>query len=173
MGGTFPALKGAGKKSGCCDIIWRLIKIMKMVDISKKETQYREATAVGLIRLKKETIQLIKNKMIEKGDPISASSISAMIGAKKTPELLPFTHNIELASVETSFEILEDCIKVIVTVKAIAKTGVEMEALVATAVALLNIWDMVKKYEKNEEGQYPFTEITQIKVLNKQKIPLE
>ncbi|MEM1761006.1 MAG: cyclic pyranopterin monophosphate synthase MoaC, partial [Desulfurococcaceae archaeon] len=71
--------------------------------------------------------------------------------------------------VDVKFNVEDDGVKVYVKVKTTAKTGVEMEALVGVAVALLNVWDMVKKYEKDEKGGYPYTEITEIKVLEKIK----
>lgn len=141
----------------------------KMVDISEKESVYREAMATGFIKLKKETLELMKSGRVEKGDVFSVSTISSIIGVKKTPELLPLTHNIPITNVDTRYEFEEDGIRVYVTVRSVSKTGVEMEALVGVASALLNIWDMVKKYEKDENGQYPTTEIREIKVVKKIK----
>lgn len=142
---------------------------VKMVDVSSKPEVFREATAEGFIKLKKETLRLIKEGLIEKGDVFSASSITAIMAVKKTPELLPMTHNIPITHVSTAYEILDDGVKVTVTVKTAARTGVEMEALTGVAVALLNIWDMVKKYEKDEFGQYPETCINYIRVSKKTK----
>ncbi|NAY89324.1 MAG: cyclic pyranopterin monophosphate synthase MoaC [Desulfurococcales archaeon] len=142
---------------------------VKMIDIGEKEEVYREATAVGRIRLKKETIKIIKEGKVEKGDVIATATIAAMLAVKKTPEILPLTHNIPITSVDVRFEFEEDLVTVYVTVKAYAKTGVEMEALNGASSALLNIWDMVKKYEKDEHGQYPMTAIEEIKVLEKVK----
>ncbi|MFP3268603.1 MAG: cyclic pyranopterin monophosphate synthase MoaC [Desulfurococcales archaeon] len=142
---------------------------VKMIDIGEKEEVYREATAVGRIRLKKETIKIIKEGKVEKGDVIATATIAAILAVKKTPEILPLTHNIPITSVDVRFEFEEDLVTVYVTVKAYAKTGVEMEALNGASSALLNIWDMVKKYEKDEHGQYPMTAIEEIKVLEKVK----
>ncbi len=142
---------------------------VKMVDISSKPEVFREATAEGFIKLKKETIELIKKGMVEKGDVLSVSSTAAILAVKKTPEILPLTHNIPITHVSTDYEILEEGIKVRVTVRTTAKTGVEMEALVGVSIALLNIWDMVKKYEKDERGQYPTTKIEYVKVVEKVK----
>ncbi|RLE55804.1 MAG: cyclic pyranopterin monophosphate synthase MoaC [Thermoprotei archaeon] len=144
---------------------------VKMVDISSKEVTYREAIAEGRIRLRPSTLELIKKGQVEKGDVISVAKIAAILAAKKTSELVPLCHPIPITSVDTDIEIREETCEVVVRcrVKAIAKTGVEMEALVATAMALIAIWDMVKKYEKDESGQYPYTEITSIRVLEKQK----
>jgi len=142
---------------------------VKMVDISSKPEVFREATAEGFIRLKKETVELIKKGMVEKGDVLSVSSTAALLAVKKTPEILPLTHNIPITYVFTGYEILDEGVKARVTVRTTAKTGVEMEALVGVSIALLNIWDMVKKYEKDERGQYPTTKIEYIKVLEKVK----
>ncbi|QOR93931.1 cyclic pyranopterin monophosphate synthase MoaC [Thermosphaera chiliense] len=142
-----------------------------MVDVSGKPDSQREAVATGFIKLKKSTIELIKSGKIEKGNVLDVSSVSAILGVKKTPELLPLTHNIPISNVKVDFNIEEEGIRVYVTVKTTAKTGVEMEALVGATAALLNIWDMVKKYEKDEKGQYPETVITDVRVLSKVKTP--
>ncbi len=143
---------------------------MSMIDISGKDNVYREAVAEGVIRLKPETIEKIRRGEVEKGDVLTISRIVAINGVKKTPELLPLCHNILLTHIDVQYEFLEnDKLKVIVTVKSIGKTGVEMEALTGVSLALLNIWDMVKKYEKNDEGQYPNTWIEYIRVKYKIK----
>jgi cyclic pyranopterin phosphate synthase len=143
-----------------------------MVDVSGKPDSQREAVATGFIKLKKSTIELIRSGKIEKGNVLDVSSVSAILGVKKTTELLPLTHNIPISNVKVDFNIEEEGIRVYVTVKTTAKTGVEMEALMGATAALLNIWDMVKKYEKDEKGQYPDTVITDVRVLSKVKTPL-
>ncbi len=141
-----------------------------MVDITNKKTIYREAVAEGVIRLKPETIKRIKEGTVEKGDVLTVSSIVAIQAVKKTPELIPLCHNILITNVKTEYEFIdEDKIRVRVRVKTTAKTGVEMEALMGVSLALLNIWDMVKKYEKDEKGQYPETWIEYIRVVEKIK----
>jgi cyclic pyranopterin phosphate synthase len=140
-----------------------------MVDISKKENVYREAIAEGFIRLRKETVELIRRDAIEKGDVITVSKIAGILAAKKVSELLPLCHTIPLTYVDIDLKLLDDGIKVTTVVRTNAQTGVEMEALTATSIALLNIWDMVKKYEKDEMGQYPETVITNIRVVRKYK----
>ena len=142
-----------------------------MVDVSGKPDSQREAVATGFIKLKKSTIELIRSGKIEKGNVLDVSSVSAILGVKKTTELLPLTHNIPISNVKVDFNIEEEGIRVYVTVKTTAKTGVEMEALMGATAALLNIWDMVKKYEKDEKGQYPETVITDVRVLSKVKTP--
>ena len=140
-----------------------------MVDITKKDIIYREATAIGRIKLKKETIERIMRGEIEKGDVISASKLVAIMAVKRTPELLPLCHPIQITGVNVDIYPIQNGLEVKVTVKATAKTGVEMEALAGVSAALLNIWDMVKKYEKDENGQYPHTEIYSIRVISKIK----
>lgn len=141
-----------------------------MVDITGKPKVFREATATGKIRLKPETIKLIKSGKIEKGDPIYTAKIAGTLAAKETSILIPFCHPLPLTNVNVGIEIQDNStVKVSSTVKTEAQTGVEMEALVATAMSLLTIWDMVKQYEKDAEGQYPFTVIEDIRVVKKVK----
>jgi len=143
---------------------------MSMVDITKKPIVYREAVAEGVIRLRKETVERIRNNRVEKGDVLTVSKIAAINAVKNTPYLIPLCHNIPITHVIVDFSYIDDeRIKAIVKVRTTAKTGVEMEALVGVAMALLNIWDMVKKYEKDEKGQYPFTAIEYIRVISKVK----
>lgn len=143
---------------------------MTMIDISKKRCVIREATAKGNIILKSNTIKLIKNKQIIKGDPIYAAKIAAILAAKKTSEIIPLCHPLPLENIIIEISIAtENSIQVSSTVKTTAQTGVEMEALTATSIGLLTIWDMVKQYEKNIEGQYPTTKIEEIIVVRKYK----
>jgi cyclic pyranopterin phosphate synthase len=141
-----------------------------MVDISEKPEVFREAKAIGTIRLRDETIRLIKDGKIAKGDPFYTAKIAGILAAKKTSALIPLCHPLPLTSVEVEVEILDKSrVQVTSTVKTKAQTGVEMEALVAAATGLLTIWDMVKQYEKDAEGQYPATAIENIRVVKKVK----
>ncbi|AAY80268.1 molybdenum cofactor biosynthesis protein C [Sulfolobus acidocaldarius DSM 639] len=140
-----------------------------MIDISGKDIVLREAIAEGFIKLKKDTIEKITKREIEKGDVIATAKVAGILAAKKTHELLPMCHPIPLEYINVEIEIENDGLKVVSTVRAHYRTGVEMEALTATSIALLTIWDMVKKYEKDEEGQYPLTEISKIRVVSKIK----
>lgn len=143
---------------------------MSMVDISEKPEVFREAKAIGTIRLRDETIRLIKDGKIAKGDPFYTAKIAGILAAKKTSALIPLCHPLPLTSVEVDVEILDESrVQVTSTVKTKAQTGVEMEALVAAATGLLTIWDMVKQYEKDAEGQYPATAIENIRVVKKVK----
>ena len=143
---------------------------MAMVDISDKPEIFREATATGIIKLKPETIQLVKKRKIAKGDPLHAAKIAGILAAKKTSALIPLCHPLPLTNVEIEIKILDKSrVQVTATVKTKAQTGVEMEALTATAISLLTIWDMVKQYEKDAEGQYPSTAIENVHVVRKVK----
>ncbi len=142
---------------------------MTMVDVTGKPEVFREATATGTIKLKAETMRLIKEGKVEKGDPIYTAKIAGILAAKKTSTLIPFCHPLPLTNVKVEMKVLDDSVQVVSTVKTKAQTGVEMEALVATDVSLLTIWDMVKQYEKDAEGQYPSTVIEDIRVVKKVK----
>ncbi len=142
---------------------------VKMIDISMKPTSLRVAKAEGFIKLKKETIELIKKKKVKKGDVINVAKVAAILAVKHTWEIIPLCHPIPITSINIDINVEDDGIRVTSEVKAYAKTGVEMEALIGASIALLTIWDMVKAYEKDEKGQYPFTEIKYIRVIEKVK----
>jgi len=143
---------------------------MSMIDVSNKPEVFREATAVGTIKLKTETIRLIKEEKIAKGDPIYAARIAGILAAKKTCTLIPLCHPLPLTNVQIEIRVSgKRMVNVTATVKTKAQTGVEMEALTAAAVSLLTIWDMTKQYEKDAKGQYPSTAIQNIHVVKKVK----
>ncbi|UCE97061.1 MAG: cyclic pyranopterin monophosphate synthase MoaC [Candidatus Bathyarchaeota archaeon] len=141
-----------------------------MVDVSEKPLVFREAKAKGTIKLKVETINKVKDGKIEKGDVFSLAKVAGILAAKKTSELVPLCHPLPLSTVDVKVRVVDEShLAVEATVKAIAKTGVEMEALVAVSAALLTVWDMTKQYEKDEKGQYPATTIGDIQILRKVK----
>lgn len=143
---------------------------MSMVDVTSKPEVYREAKAKGSIKLKAETIQRIRNKKIEKGDPFEVAKVAGILAAKNTSSSIPLCHPLPLTAVEVELRVVDDFkVEAETTVKTRAQTGVEMEALAATATALLTVWDMTKQYEKDAEGQYPSTAIQDIHVVNKVK----
>jgi cyclic pyranopterin phosphate synthase len=143
---------------------------MAMVDVSGKDEIFREATATGTIKLKAETINLIKTGKIAKGDPLYTAKIAGVLAAKKTSSLIPLCHPLPLTNVQVDVKVLnEGAVEVSATVKAKAQTGVEMEALTAVSMALLTVWDMTKQYEKDASGQYPSTAIENIHVVRKFK----
>jgi cyclic pyranopterin phosphate synthase len=145
---------------------------MGMVDISGKQVVLREALASGRIMLSPETVKRVKEKGIKKGDPLVVAEIAAIKAAKETYLLIPHCHQIPLNTVELDYSLGKDFIEVTCLVKAEAMTGVEMEALVGASIALNTIWDMVKYLEKDASGQYPFTRISDIRVLKKTKRPV-
>jgi cyclic pyranopterin phosphate synthase len=141
-----------------------------MVDVSGKEQIFREATATGSIKLKPETIDLIKANKIAKGDPLYTAKIAGVLAAKKTSDLIPLCHPLPLTNVEVMVKVSnKSTVEATATVKTRAQTGVEMEALTAVSAALLTIWDMTKQYEKDPTGQYPSTAIENIFVVKKLK----
>ncbi|MFC2167815.1 cyclic pyranopterin monophosphate synthase MoaC [Acidobacteriota bacterium] len=142
---------------------------MHMIDISEKESTKRRAEARGRLLLQKETIEKINKHKIKKGDPIEIARIAALNAAKETSRMIPLCHQIQLELVKSEFDINENSIVVKVTVSAYAKTGVEMEALTGVSLALLTLWDMVKYLEKDDKGQYPLTQITDVEVVKKEK----
>ena len=142
---------------------------VKQADISDKPVVFRQATATGRIALKRATLELIRDGALEKGDPLAISKTMAILAVKKTPDMLALCHPLRIEHVEVVETVLQDSIVVTVTVSAHEKTGVEMEALTAVSVALLNIWDVVKAYEKDRAGQYPETKIEGIHVVEKVK----
>ena len=143
---------------------------MAMVDVSGKAEIFREATATGLIKLKPQTIELIKSGKIAKGEPLYTAKIAGVLAAKRTSDLIPLCHPLPLTNVELDVKISEkNAVSATATVKTRAQTGVEMEALTAVSIALLTVWDMTKQYEKDSAGQYPSTVIENIHVVKKFK----
>lgn len=140
-----------------------------MIDVSCKKAIPRKAVAEGKIRLKKETLESIRNKSVKKGDVYSVAEVAALSALKRTSETIPHCHNIPLDYAKVEFETGGDHALVRVTVSAHAKTGVEMEALVGVTAALCTVWDMVKYLEKDSTGQYPDTLIYEVRVTEKRK----
>ena len=140
-----------------------------MIDVSKKETIARKAVAAGVIKLKASTVDAIRKGEIKKGDPLTVGEIAAILAVKNTPDLIPLCHNIPIGKAHVKYTLGETTIEARCTVTTYAKTGVEMEALTGVSIALLNIWDMTKYLEKDENGQYPNTDITDVRVIEKVK----
>ncbi len=122
----------------------------KMVAIDEKTDTLRIAIATGEIKVSKETFERVKNGGIKKGDVLTVAQIAGIMGAKRTSELIPMCHPINLLGVDLAFELLEETqiIRVSSEVKVVGKTGVEMEALTAVSVATLTIYDMCKAVDK-------------------------
>jgi len=141
-----------------------------MVDVSAKLDQTRDAIAKGTIILRSETIDAIQNGTVVKGNVLATARVAAVLAVKDTPRIIPMCHAIPVHHISVDFEIKEDRICSSVFVRSSGKTGVEMEALVGVNVALLTIWDMVKSAEKDQDGQYPITRITDVYVASKRKM---
>jgi len=141
-----------------------------MVEIGSKKIQKRIAIAKGRIQLSEDTIEKINDNQIEKGNVLTVAQIAGIQGVKKTSELIPLCHNLNITNVEIDFEVKKNEIIVECIVKVDGKTGVEMEAITGVNISLLTIWDMVKSIEKDENGQYPHTRISDIKVIKKEKL---
>ena len=141
-----------------------------MVDVGGKPSIFREAVAEGFIKLRTGSVERIRARRVEKGDVFGAARVAGVLAAKRTSELVPLCHPLRLTDVNVRLEIANaERVKAEVIVRAVERTGVEMEALVGVCVALLTVWDMVKQYEKDERGQYPQTRIEEVKVVQKVK----
>lgn len=122
---------------------------MKMVDISAKEVTAREAVAEGVVSMKPQVINLIKKNKIPKGDVLEAARCAGILAAKKTPGIIPLCHPIAIESMGIGFVLKNRRIIITTVVKGEAKTGFEMEALTATSIAALTIYDMCKPLDKD------------------------
>ena len=120
----------------------------KMVDVSGKSVQLRQAVARGEVRLQKSTLELIQSDKIAKGNVLATARIAGIQAAKRTGELIPLCHPLPITHCEVNFEVLEDRVVITASAKIAAQTGVEMEALTAVAVAALTIYDMCKAVDK-------------------------
>jgi cyclic pyranopterin phosphate synthase len=128
-----------------------------MVDVSDREVTLRTAKASGKVLLKKEVLRLIADGSAPKGDVLATARIAGIMGAKKTPELIPLCHPLAISKITVDLEVVEDGVEIKSFVKIADKTGVEMEALTAVSVAALTIIDMVKALD-------PYATITDIRV---------
>lgn len=120
-----------------------------MVDVSNKNDTVREALASGKIYMSPQCFEMVVDKKMEKGDVLSVARIAGIMGAKKTSELIPLCHLLNLTKVEIEFETGDCCITAFCKAKTVGKTGVEMEALTGVQIALLTIYDMCKAVDKS------------------------
>ena len=134
----------------------------RMVDVGKKAVVRRTATAAGRIRMSPETVDLLREKALPKGDALNTARIAGVMAAKRTPDLIPLCHGLNLTSVDVEFEVGEGEIGIVATARASDRTGVEMEALTAVSVAALTIYDMCKAVDKEME-------IGEVRLLQKTK----
>jgi cyclic pyranopterin phosphate synthase len=122
----------------------------KMVDVGDKDVTAREAVAKGHVSIQPETLRLIKEGLMKKGDVLTIAQLAGIMGAKKTSELIPLCHPLPLDKVDVELELdeVENRINVTATAKTTARTGVEMEALTAVTVAALTLYDMCKSVDR-------------------------
>lgn len=122
----------------------------KMVDVTAKDITEREAVAKGSVFMQQGTLEVVLANEIKKGDVLGVAMIAGIMAAKRTGEIIPLCHPLNITSVDISFEPVRDkkCIDITATVKVSSQTGVEMEALTAVSVAALTIYDMCKAIDK-------------------------
>ena len=136
----------------------------RMVDVSAKPVQLREAVASGEIRLCRETLALIRKHGLAKGDVLAAARLAGILAAKKTGDLIPLCHPLSLSHCEVNFRFPKTNDRIVITASAkiAAQTGVEMEALTAVSIAALTIYDMCKAVDKTMR-------ISDVKLVSKTK----
>lgn len=122
----------------------------RMVDITTKPDTHRQAVARGLVRMQPDTLALLEKGQMAKGDVLSVAQLAGIMAAKRTPDLIPLCHPILLGDVRIDFRIdeKESTVEITTTAESTGRTGVEMEALTATAVAALTIYDMCKAVDR-------------------------
>ena len=143
--------------------------IQGVIDIGGKPIVHRRASATGLVHLSSQSKQAIVNGNIKKGDVLEASTIAAIQAVKDTPRIIPHCHPIPLEGCKVDWAWEDNALRGTVEVSAHYRTGIEMEALTGVSAGLLCALDMLKSMEKDSEGQYPETRITDIVVLEKHK----
>lgn len=131
-----------------------------MVDVTAKQETTRTAVATGTLRTRPDVIGMIFNADLPKGDALPVARVAGIMGAKKTPEIIPLCHPLPLGKITVDFERTEDSVIINASVKTRGVTGVEMEALTAVTTAALTVYDMIKAVDKHAE-------ITDVKVLAK------
>jgi cyclic pyranopterin monophosphate synthase len=120
----------------------------RMVDVGQKAVVRRTATAAGRVRISPETVSLLRERALPKGDALNTARIAGVMAAKRTPDLIPLCHGLNLTAVDVEFEVGEDEIDIVATARASDRTGVEMEALTAVSIAALTVYDMCKAVDK-------------------------
>ena len=120
----------------------------RMVDVSGKDVTAREAVAAGRVLVSAEVVGVLRGAGVPKGDTLAVARLAGIMGAKQTPALIPLCHPLALSSVTVDLEVGHDAVEITATVRTTDRTGVEMEALTAVAVAGLTVVDMVKALDK-------------------------
>ncbi|WP_243437622.1 cyclic pyranopterin monophosphate synthase MoaC [Streptomyces sp. FH025] len=119
-----------------------------MVDVSEKAATARTAVAAGRVRVSPKVVELLRGEGVPKGDALAVARIAGIMGAKRTPDLIPLCHPIAVSGVKVDLAVADDAVEITATVKTADRTGVEMEALTSVTVAALTVIDMVKAVDK-------------------------
>ncbi len=119
-----------------------------MVDVSDKAVTARSATATGRVLVSAEVVGLLRGEGVPKGDALAVARLAGIMGAKRTPDLVPLCHPLAISGVVVELEVADDAVEISATVRTTDRTGVEMEALTAVTVAALTVVDMVKAVDK-------------------------
>ncbi|MFI5807555.1 cyclic pyranopterin monophosphate synthase MoaC [Streptomyces sp. NPDC051561] len=120
----------------------------RMVDVSEKNVTTRTARASGRVLVAPRVIELLRGEGVPKGDALATARIAGIMGAKRTPDLIPLCHPLAVSGVKLDLTVADDAVEIAATVKTTDRTGVEMEAMTAVTVAALTIVDMVKAVDK-------------------------
>src|ERR671917_2280389 len=120
----------------------------RMVDVGGKAVIQRTATATGRVSMAPETVQALREKALPKGDALNTAKIAGVMAAKRTPDLIPLCHGLNLASIDLAFMVRDEGVEILAVARASDRTGVEMEALTAVSVAALTLYDMCKAVDK-------------------------
>lgn len=132
----------------------------RMVDVSAKDVTVREAVAAGRVLVSADVVKLLRGPGVPKGDALSVARIAGIMGAKQTPQLIPLCHPLAISGVTVDLHVADDAVEIEATVRTTDRTGVEMEALTAVAVAGLAVIDMVKAVDKRAS-------LTEVRLLSK------
>src|SRR3954470_24080364 len=132
----------------------------RMVDVAAKDVTARSATASGRVFVSPEVVALLRGDGVPKGDALAVARLAGIMGAKQTPTLIPLCHPLAISSATVDLEVADDAVEIVATVRTTDRTGVEMEALTAVAIAGLTVIDMVKAVDKRAV-------ITDVRVLAK------
>ncbi|WP_435603786.1 cyclic pyranopterin monophosphate synthase MoaC [Streptomyces sp. bgisy130] len=120
----------------------------RMVDVSGKDVTARTARARGRVLVSSQVIELLRGEGMPKGDALATARIAGIMGAKRTPDLIPLCHPLAVSGVKVDLSVTDDAVEITATVKTTDRTGVEMEALTAVSVAALTVVDMIKAVDK-------------------------
>jgi cyclic pyranopterin phosphate synthase len=120
----------------------------RMVDVSGKDVTARVAVATGRVQVSARVVELLRGEGVPKGDALGVARVAGILGAKRTPDLVPLCHPLAISGVTVDLEVTDQSVDITATVKTTDRTGVEMEALTAVSVAALTVVDMVKAVDK-------------------------